>query len=681
MKQVRTNRKQVRANKKQDGPNRKQVRANRKWVRTNRKQVRTNRKQVRTNRKQVGPHCKQDGPNRKQVRANRIRLEQIGNRLEQIGNTLDQIGNSEVWEKSIELSTGVQQLYRYCVVVLLQHGRIIVRRWETHLQPRRVTEETPCDEFGKINGLVSIQRGWLTEEMVIQFKLRESGINIWKRKFAGHRLWIKLTPVNHEEVVEIHETDESMDVAELRERFINYPIVETAELSEEGCVRKVQEQFGIELKTEQDTFVLFEVQLINLNSVAFLVDVYGRGENDVGPIPDHIGMCYIYSDTLRQTSGKIENTITSMKHQPIGRLQVDYLCIRPVEGLPCDFSTSNKTEWLEHWRSLDVGHRGLGNSYTTAQHCSNIRENTIASMKDAVLHGADMVEFDVQVSSDLVPIIYHEFTLCIQSKTKQEDADILLDIPVKDLTVNQLHGLKVHHPHEKSTGVKTFQENDKEHEPFPTLETALNLLDSDCGFNIEIKFSQLFKDGREEQKDMMEMNLFIDQVLKTVYQHAGERKIVFSSFNPDACSMLVNKQNLYPVLLLTQGRTSRYEDYLDPRTRSIPAAVWFCKMVGLLGISARADEVIKNPGHIDLVKSQGQILFTWTDDRNDKETVEHLKTLGIHGVIYDRMDQNNTKQVKESFFLQERRKGGKSDSGFSSDSSPASSPVSSATVL
>ena len=42
------------------------------------------------------------------------------------------------------------------------------------------------------------------------------------------------------------------------------------ELSEEGCVRKVQEQFGIELKTEQDTFVLFEVQLINLNSVVSL---------------------------------------------------------------------------------------------------------------------------------------------------------------------------------------------------------------------------------------------------------------------------------------------------------------------------------------------------------------------------------------------------------------------------
>ena len=36
------------------------------------------------------------------------------------------------------------------------------------------------------------------------------------------------------------------------------------------------------------------------------------------------GMCYIYSDTLRQTAGKIENTITSMKHQPIGRLQGEF---------------------------------------------------------------------------------------------------------------------------------------------------------------------------------------------------------------------------------------------------------------------------------------------------------------------------------------------------------------------
>ena len=51
--------------------------------------------------------------------------------------------------------------------------------------------------------------------------------------------------------------------------------------------------------------------------------------------------------------------------------------------------------------------------------CSSIKENTLASMKDAIQHGADMVEFDVQVSKDLVPVLYHEFRLCVQTRTKQ----------------------------------------------------------------------------------------------------------------------------------------------------------------------------------------------------------------------------------------------------------------------
>ena len=98
------------------------------------------------------------------------------------------------------------------------------------------------------------------------------------------------------------------------------------------------------------------------------------------------------------------------------------------------------------------------------------------------------------MSADLVPIIYHEFTLCVLSKTKH-GGEIMIEMAVKDLTLDQLHGLKVHHPSELSAGVKTFQEGDTEHDPFPTLETALTNLDIDCGFNIEIKFSQQYKVG------------------------------------------------------------------------------------------------------------------------------------------------------------------------------------------
>ena len=46
---------------------------------------------------------------------------------------------------------------------------------------------------------------------------------------------------------------------------------------------------------------------------------------------------------------------------------------------------------------------------------------------------------------------------------------------------------------------------------------------------------------------------------------------------------LVNKQNRYPVLLLTSGTNNKYEEYLDPRTKTIPDAIWFGNMVGLFG--------------------------------------------------------------------------------------------------
>ena len=66
---------------------------------------------------------------------------------------------------------------------------------------RRVREgEEVEDTFGRVEGggATSVQRGWLTEEMVIQFKLRAGGLAVWKRKYAGHRLWVKMTPLDQD---------------------------------------------------------------------------------------------------------------------------------------------------------------------------------------------------------------------------------------------------------------------------------------------------------------------------------------------------------------------------------------------------------------------------------------------------------------------------------------------------
>lgn len=73
-----------------------------------------------------------------------------------------------------------------------------------------------------------------------------------------------------------------------------------------------------------------------------------------------------------------------------------------------------------------------------------MRENTIASLKTASYHGADMVEFDVQLSKDHIPVIYHDFYVSISLKRKKQiEAMDMLEIPVKDLTLEQLHLLKV----------------------------------------------------------------------------------------------------------------------------------------------------------------------------------------------------------------------------------------------
>ena len=130
---------------------------------------------------------------------------------------------------------------------------------------------------------------------------------------------------------------------------------------------------------------------------------------------------------------------------------------------------------------------------------------------------------------------------------------------------------------------------------------------------------------------------------------------------------IINKQNKYPVLLLTQGEDSGYEEYIDPRTWSIANGVLFVEMSGLLGLSVRAEALLKYPQRMEKVRQHGQVIFVWTDEQNDRETVQYLKKLGVNGVIYDRMDQNNDKLVKQSIFLTDKYCPSKDWSGVSSD--------------
>lgn len=108
-----------------------------------------------------------------------------------------------------------------------------------------------------------------------------------------------------------------------------------------------------------------------------------------------------------------------------------------------------KTSYAKHWKKtrsgLEVGHRGSGSSFKIdVKNCAEVRENTLASFKTAINHGADYVEFDVQLTKDFVPVIYHDFHVYVAMRKKKELDDYdLLECPLKDLTLHQLKLLKV----------------------------------------------------------------------------------------------------------------------------------------------------------------------------------------------------------------------------------------------
>ena len=91
------------------------------------------------------------------------------------------------------------------------------------------TPDTP-DSFGDIGGLTRVQRGWLTDEQLVQFKLSPGAVSLYKKKHAGHRLWVKLTPLvkewQHQDSAELSE--DSVDIQDVRSRSGVWPIVEAA---------------------------------------------------------------------------------------------------------------------------------------------------------------------------------------------------------------------------------------------------------------------------------------------------------------------------------------------------------------------------------------------------------------------------------------------------------------------
>ncbi|KAI8427720.1 hypothetical protein MSG28_002156 [Choristoneura fumiferana] len=218
---------------------------------------------------------------------------------------------------------------------------------------------------------------------------------------------------------------------------------------------------------------------------------------------------------------------------------------------------------------------------------------------------ASTLDDNASLSKDMIPVIYHDFYVCISMKRKKEiDFTEMLELPVKDLTLEHLQKLKVYHLVEGRNHETLFNDEDlEEHQPFPTLEMAFKEIDIHVGFNVELKWTMELEDGTFELNNPFDMNTYVDKVLEVVLKNGGDRRIIFSCFNPDICTMVRYKQNKYPVMFLTVGKTEKYQPYRDPRCLSIPAAVQNAISSDILGIVVHTEDLLRDPSQVNFLCS------------------------------------------------------------------------------
>jgi glycerophosphocholine phosphodiesterase GPCPD1 len=467
-----------------------------------------------------------------------------------------------------------------------------------------------------------------------------------KDRIKDRILNVKMTPLNLRINAESSTLNATMDEScsnDTRENQTDtpaYAFTEVATVNGDDYLYTKQEQFGRVYKN--DDVLTFHVTVTEPENIAYLIDLYTHSRKSIldRDPPYNLGSHYLLPNMLRKSEGCLELPITcSSKHRPLGMMRVEYVKITPINDPRCDLSITYERHWNDKHKGLDVGHRGAGTSFK-ASSGNTIRENTIASLKKAASSGAKFVEFDVQLSKDLHPVIYHDFHVYVSLKRKGFDANDMLELPMKELTLEQLRNLKVYHTVEaKSREPKFFDEDLAEHQPFPELAEAFDMIDKDVGFNIEIKSAQELEDGTSEStSSAIDKNLYVDSILEVVLAKANKRRIVFSSFDPDICIMLRNKQNIYPTMFLTLGKTTRYKQYRYPLCNTIQNAVKFSVANELLGIVAHSEDLLRDISQVNLVKDHGLAIFCWGDDNNCKENIKFLKDKGLHAIIYDKVD-------------------------------------------
>lgn len=204
-------------------------------------------------------------------------------------------------------------------------------------------------------------------------------------------------------------------------------------------------------------------------------------------------------------------------------------------------------------RLVNVAHRGFSGVYP---------ENTLLAFEQALAHGADMVELDVQLTADGEIVVCHDPHL--KRLTGQS-------VYIRDLPLHRLADFEV----------GTWKSSQYRGLSIPTLSEVFALIPPETLINIEIKHEASSFFNWETEK----------AVLAQIKAHQREKQVIIAAFNP----MIVNRirklapeistaylltQHLNPLLIFLLARIRAGYVHVDTRYLS-PRIVKALKAKGL----------------------------------------------------------------------------------------------------
>lgn len=282
-------------------------------------------------------------------------------------------------------------------------------------------------------------------------------------------------------------------------------------------------------------------------------------------------------------------------------------------------------------RLMVIGHRGNGMNVlqSSDKRMRAIKENSIASFNAAAAFPVDFIEFDVQVTKDDCPVIFHDDFIL-----SKDNYGTVFEKRITDLRVSEFlcygpqkeagkHGNALLR---KTKDGKIVEWNVETDDFLCTLEEAFLSVEPSLGFNVELKFDDHIVYAQDY------LNHVLQVVLQVVFGYAKDRPIIFSTFHPDAALLIRKFQDKYPVFFLTNGGT---EIFYDVRRNSLEEAIKVCLEGGLQGIVSEVKGVFRNPGAVTKIKDSKLSLLTYGKLNNVAEAVYMQHLMGIDGVIVD----------------------------------------------